>query len=103
MKSSHSFFLIQVGIKDRLSHNKTHLFRFEATWNMKEGCLNTIKEGLGKMAVGVDGASIMSKRLLNYCIALKKWNVINNKKALDDIKKKMKRLGECKNLIMLTK
>ncbi|XP_042958194.1 uncharacterized protein LOC122293787 [Carya illinoinensis] len=93
-KSDHSPILIHVGNKTSQSPSKAHLFRFEAAWNMKEGISTIIKEAWGKVVVGGDAAATMNKRLLNCCLALKKWNGSNINKASGDIKKKMKKLEE---------
>ncbi|XP_042988623.1 uncharacterized protein LOC122316153 [Carya illinoinensis] len=94
MKSDHSPFLVQVSGKDGTPPSKPFLFRFEAAWNLKESVLNPIREGWGKVTMGGDVASTMSRRLHNCGLALKNWNMSTNKQAPINLKQKMKLLGE---------
>ncbi|XP_042956310.1 uncharacterized protein LOC122292152 [Carya illinoinensis] len=92
IKSDHSPLLIHVENTASRRPCNTHLFRFEAAWNMKDGISNIIREAWVKVAVGDDAVTSMHKRILNCSLALKRWKGAASNKATGDIKRKMKEL-----------
>ncbi|XP_042952580.1 uncharacterized protein LOC122289520 [Carya illinoinensis] len=98
VKSDHSPLKICLDCKWKIGNSNVRIFRFEAAWNLKEGCDHSIKEGWRMDAPGVSQTERMSRRLGNCSSALRRWNSTENRKTPNEIKDKMKRLGELQEM-----
>ncbi|KAG6730912.1 hypothetical protein I3842_01G104000 [Carya illinoinensis] len=87
---------LHISLGDQRYQNKifSKPFRFEAAWSIKKGCATIIKEVWGKVVPGVNNTSVVTKKLSNYSIALRRWNKTENRSSPIEIKEKMKRLSE---------